>query len=108
MATKKARTPDDDPQAPQSFDPNGPAADPPPDAPPPPLTQAEKDADIPPLSKEEALQLLKAGHRLRVKGGDPAEWIAMTRHAGELAISFPATESAVDYELSSSELILAE
>lgn len=70
-------------------------------------TQAELDADIPPLSKDEALQLLKAGHRLRVKGEDPSQWIAMTRHAGELAISFPATAEAIDEELNSNEFILA-
>lgn len=71
-------------------------------------TQAELDADKEPLSKDEALQLLKAGHRLRVKGEDPSQWIAMTRHAGELAISFPATDEAIDEELGANEFILAD
>ena len=72
-------------------------------------TQAELDADKEPLSGEDAIQLLKAGHRLRAKGADPSDWIAMTRHSGELVLSFPATDERVkEYVGDNTNLILAE
>lgn len=73
-----------------------------------PKTQAELDEDKPPLSKDEAIALLKAGHRLRIKGDDPTNWLAMTRHGGDLVVSYPATDEAVDEALASGDFILAE
>jgi hypothetical protein len=70
-------------------------------------SQADLDADKEPLSKDEALQLLKAGHRLREKGQDPSHWIAMTRHGGDLAVSYAATEEEIEAALGD-DLILAE
>jgi hypothetical protein len=70
-------------------------------------TQEEKDADKPPFSKEEAEQLLRSGHRLRVKGTDPSNWIAMSRHGGDMAVSYAATDDELDVVLSQA-LILAD
>jgi hypothetical protein len=74
------------------------------DAPP---SQAELDADREPLSREEAEQLLRAGTRLRIKGEDPANWIAMSRHSGDLAVAYAATPEAIDVALSH-ELLVAD
>lgn len=71
-------------------------------------TQAEKDAGRIPLSEEEALQLLKAGHRLRHKGDDPSNWVGMSRHGGELAVSFAATEAEIASLFDGSEFLLAD
>ena len=78
-----------------------------PNAKPPEPTQAEKDKDRQPLTKEEAEQLLRAGTRLRIKGEDPANWIAMSRHSGDMAISYAATAEAIEEALSH-ELLVAD
>lgn len=81
-----------------------PPAEPP--APPPP-TQAELDAQKEPLSREEALNLLRAGHRLRRKGDDSSHWIAMTRHGADLGLTIAATKEALDDALAH-DLLVAE
>lgn len=74
---------------------------------PAPPTQAEIDKDRKPLDKAEAEQLLRAGTRLRIKGEDPANWIAMSRHAGDMVISYAATPEAIEEALDH-ELIVAD
>jgi hypothetical protein len=71
-------------------------------------TQAELDRDKKPLDKVEAEQLLRAGHRLRIKGASPLNWVAMTRHADQMAISYNATPEAVEKLLNSGDLINAD
>lgn len=71
-------------------------------------TQAELDANKVPLSKDEAEALLRAGHRLRIKGDSPLNWVSMTRHAGAMAISYNATPEAIADLLDDKELILAD
>jgi hypothetical protein len=70
-------------------------------------SQEEKDADKEPLKREEAEQLLRSGHRLRRKGDDPRNWIAMTRHGPDLGITMAATDLALDHFLGE-DLILAD
>lgn len=76
-------------------------------APPGPPSQAELDKDLPAIAREEAEQLLRAGHRLRRRGDDPANWIAMTRHGPDLGLTVAATEAVLDHTLSA-DLVLAE
>lgn len=90
---KKPRTPDD-PTASEDQD--------------LPPTQDELDQDIPPLPRDQAEQLLRAGHRLRIKGDDPKLWVTMTRHAGDLCIAYPALPEALDDLLGRGDLILAD
>ncbi len=71
-------------------------------------TQAELDADRSPLTKVEAEALLRAGHRLRIKGDSPLNWVSMTRHAGAMAISYNATPQAIADLLDDKDLILAD
>jgi hypothetical protein len=106
MAKKPHRTDEDD-TADQSD--LGPDDAPQGDAtsPPPAPTQAELDADKQPLDPAEAEQLMRAGHRLRVKGQPPSEWICMTRHSGDLAISFAATDDKIK-DVVAQELLLAD
>jgi len=73
----------------------------------PPPNQAEIDRDREPLDKAEAEQLLRAGTRLRIKGEDPANWIAMSRHGGDMVISYAATPEAIEEALEN-ELIVAD
>jgi hypothetical protein len=94
-ADAKAKAAKDDPSKPQPAQPES------------EKTQAEKDADREPLAKEQAEQLLRNGHRLRRKGDDPANWVAMTRHGSDLGITVAATQEAIDHFLSE-DLILAE
>lgn len=89
-----------DPQEPQASDPDAPPAEAP--------TQADLDADKAPLARDQAEQLLRAGHRLRIKGDDPANWVTMTRHAGDLCIAYPALPEALDELLGRGDLILAD
>jgi hypothetical protein len=70
-------------------------------------SQAELDADREPLKPEEAEQLLRAGHRLRIKGDDPANWVTISRHAGDLVVSFAATAERIK-DITSQPLLLAE
>jgi hypothetical protein len=44
------------------------------------------------LEKEEALQLFRAGHRLKKKGDPPEKWLAATRIGGHLVICYPVDE----------------
>jgi hypothetical protein len=92
-----ARRPDRDYEPPQA---QAPAEDAPP-------TQAELDRDREPLSPDEAEQLLRAGTRLRIKGEDPANWIAMSRHSGDLAVAYAATPEAIEVALNH-ELLVAD
>lgn len=59
------------------------------------------------LPKEQALALLKAGHRLRKKGDDPDKWVAICRHRGDLVIAYPLTEEAEE-ELGHEQLVLID
>ena len=108
MAKTPSRNDDDYDRAPAkpAAKPAAPAPDDP-DAKPPEPTQAEKDKDRPPLAKDEAEQLLRAGTRLRIKGEDPSNWIAMSRHSGDMAISYAATAEAIEEALSH-ELLVAD
>jgi hypothetical protein len=122
MAKKPHRTDDADddgalPGADQST--QGTSSVPPPDddgsqgdastasTPPPAPTQAEKDADKEPLDSQQAEQLMRAGHRLRIKGEPPSNWICMTRHSGDLAISYAATDDNIKEALGH-DLLLAD
>jgi hypothetical protein len=99
--------PDDTPQGPTDDDGSqgdGAAAPPPAAAAP---TQAELDADKTPLDPAEAEQLMRAGHRLRIKGEPPMNWICMTRHSGDLAISYAATDDNIKEALGH-DLLLAD
>lgn len=73
-----------------------------------PPTQDDIDQDKAPLARDQAEQLLRAGHRLRIKGDDPANWVTMTRHAGDLCIAYPALPEALDDLLGRGDLILAD
>lgn len=86
---------------PPDYDPP-PAADP--NAPP---SQADLDTNTPALDPKEAEQLLRAGHRLRVKGDDPANWVSMTRQSGDMTIAFNATPDKLQ-QILSQPLILAD
>jgi hypothetical protein len=74
---------------------------------PEPVDQAELDADKPTLTKEEAEQLLRGGHKLRRKGDPVESWISMTRHGDDLVIALAATPETIEHFLSE-EYILAE
>jgi hypothetical protein len=71
-------------------------------------TQADLDADKEPLAPDEAERLLRAGHRLRRKGDDPANWVTMSRHAGELVLATAASEELVRQTVNVGDLILAD
>ena len=73
----------------------------------PPISQADLDMDLPKISREDAEQLLRAGHRLRRRGDKPANWIAMTRHGPDLGLTVAATQDVLDLTLSE-DLVLAE
>ncbi len=76
----------------RKSDPDDPQDEKDPNAPP---SQLELDESKPSLKPEEAAALLRAGHRLRKRGDDPANWIAMTRHQNDLVLSIPATPDAL-------------
>jgi hypothetical protein len=87
----------------RAGDPNVPQ----PPAAPTPENQADKDKDLEPLKRDDAEALLRSGHRLRRKGDDPTNWIAMTRHGNDMGITVAATPDALDHFLSE-DLVLAE
>lgn len=82
----------------------GPPDQPPPDKPGPP----DKPPDEPqPLEREQAEQLMRAGHRL-YRIGDPKEkWFTGTRYMNQLVVSQPLTQELED-ELFSKPVALAE
>lgn len=100
---KKPRAPDEETD--QDRDALDPRASEDQDLPP---TQDEIDQDKAPLPRDQAEQLLRAGHRLRIKGDDPKLWVTMTRHAGDLCIAYPALPEALDDLLGRGDLILAD
>jgi hypothetical protein len=60
-----------------------------------------------PVPKEEALQLFRAGHRLRIKGNPPEKWFAAFRLHNQLVICYPVDEE-VEKSLEGQELVLAD
>ena len=60
-----------------------------------------------PVAKEEAGQLLRAGHRLRKKGDAPEQWFAATRLFGQLCIVRPLDE-ATEKEALDEDLVLGD
>jgi hypothetical protein len=54
--------------------------------------EGEKPLEEKVLEKEEALQLFRAGHRLKKKGDPPEKWLAATRIGGHLVICYPVDE----------------
>lgn len=73
--------------------------------------QPEVEEEAPPeekiLEKEEAMQLFRAGHRLK-KAGDPVEkWFAASRIHGVMVLCYPVDEE-IEKGISEQDLVLAD
>lgn len=92
MATKHAKSE----EPPEVYEPE---RGPPPTEPPP---EPERE-----VAQAEALQLFRAGHKLKKAGDPPERWFAASRLFGQLVLCVPVDE-AVEKMIAGEQLVLAE
>jgi hypothetical protein len=59
------------------------------------------------LEKEEAMQLFRAGHRLKKAGDPPEKWFSASRIHGVLVLCYPVDEE-IEKGIAEQDLVLAE
>jgi hypothetical protein len=78
-----------------------------PDQQPRPEPPEEKKPEEKVLEKEQAMQLFRAGHRLKIKGDPQEKWFSASRLHGALVICYPVDEE-IEKTISEQELVLAD
>ena len=78
-----------------------------PDQQPRPEPPEEKKPEEKVLDKEQAMQLFRAGHRLKIKGDPSEKWFSASRLHNVLVICYPVDEE-IEKSISEQELVLAD
>ncbi len=72
----------------------------------PPPTEPPPPPDVP-VSKDEAVQLFRSGHKLRKAGDPPEKWFQASRIAGVLVLCIPV-DADVEESVLGQDLVLAD